>query len=425
LAAWFVSHPLPGLPSQSPNPTAHTGTQPPDTQAVVPLAFVHPTRHAPQFEVVASEVSQPLTALPSQLPNPASHAGAHVPAMQEVVPCAFRHSVPQAPQLPGSCCVFASHPFEASPSQLLNPALHDGMQAAETHCVVPLALVHALPHTPQFAVVLSEASHPLATEPSQLPNPALHAIEHSPAAQLGVPLVLLHTVPHAPQWFVLVLVAVSHPFAALPSQLPNPASQETIAQVPVEQLSVAFARLQGMPHAPQLARDLSSASQPFADAPSQLPQPASHAPGWQVPPKHSAAACAKLHALAHAPQWLTLLTRLVSHPLLARPSQLPQPPSHTMEQAPPVHTAEPWAPAHTVPHAPQWLAVVLVSVSQPLAVLPSQLPHPAAQAPNVHVPEPHVAEALGNAQGTPHPPQLVAVVRAVSQPLLGLPSQFP
>ena len=50
----------------------------------------------------------------------------------------------------------------------------------------------------------------------------------------------------------LVFVFVSQPFAALPSQLPQPALHERMAQVPVEQVAIALARAHATPHAPQL-----------------------------------------------------------------------------------------------------------------------------------------------------------------------------
>jgi hypothetical protein len=79
---------------------------------------------------------------------------------------------------------------------------------------------------------------------------------------------------------------------------------------------------------------------------------------------------------------------------------------------------------HVTPQPPQLLELVS-GVSQPLASLPSQLPKPALHVPIAHEPLAHVAVALGREQLTPQPPQLLVVVRGVSQPLLMSPSQFP
>jgi hypothetical protein len=57
--------------------------------------------------------------------------------------------------------------------------------------------------------------------------------------------------PHAEQLLTLVFRLVSHPFEALPSQLPQPAVQE-IEHVPPEQLATPLALLQVCPQPPQL-----------------------------------------------------------------------------------------------------------------------------------------------------------------------------
>ena len=52
-----------------------------------------------------------------------------------------------------------------------------------------------------------------------------------------------------------------------------------------------------------------------------------------------------------------------------------------MTQAPPAHVALAWAREQAVPQAPQCSHEPLrVLVSQPLAALPSQSPHPVSQA---------------------------------------------
>ena len=130
------------------------------------------------------------------------------------------------------------------------------------------------PQMPQLVVVLSGASQPVATLLSQLPNPLVQAIEHAPRLHEGVPLVLLQALPQTPQLPALVCVFVSHPLAAVPSQLPKPVVQDESVHVPVAQDGLAFEKLQGTPHPPQFVKLLSCVSQPLPELPSQSPKPA-------------------------------------------------------------------------------------------------------------------------------------------------------
>jgi hypothetical protein len=84
------------------------------------------------------------------------------------------------------------------------------------------------------------------------------------------------------------------------------------------------------------------------------------------------------------------------------------------------------APArtHAVPQLPQSV-VVRSDVSHPFATSPSQLAHPASHIVIAHVPLPQSPVAWAGAQGTPHAPQLVAVLTRVSHPLPVIPSQLP
>jgi len=152
-------------------------------------------------------------------------------------------------------------------------------------------------------------------------------------------------------------------------------------------------------------------------------QRGTHAPAEQL----AETAPAAEHAAPHAPQWLALVRRSVSQPLAPLPSQLPKPGAHVGTHAPAAQAvAVVPAAEHAAPHAPQWLALARRSVSQPLGALPSQLPKPSVQA-GVHVPETQpVAEAPAIEHATPQAPQLLALVRTlVSQPLAALPSQSP
>jgi hypothetical protein len=88
------------------------------------------------------------------------------------------------------------------------------------------------------------------------------ATVHAPAAQPAVPLVVVQALPHAPQWLGSVVSARSQPLASLASQLPKPVLQLPILQLPVEHVGVAFVREQVVPQAPQCASVSSFCSQP-------------------------------------------------------------------------------------------------------------------------------------------------------------------
>lgn len=64
-------------------------------------------------------------------------------------------------------------------------------------------------------------------------------------------------------------------------------------------------------------------------------------------------------------------------------------------------------------------------VSQPLVGLLSQFPKFALHAPSVQVPVAQDSAAFARLQGTPQAPQSVSVLRGSSQPFALFPSQFP
>jgi hypothetical protein len=166
----FVSQPLIGFPSQLPVPPLHVGEQLPPVQTVLPFGLVQSVPQAPQCaSVVERLVSQPLLRLASQLPKPSEHSGVHTPETHEVVPFGFVQPVPHAPQFDRLVSRFVSQPLLGLLSQLANPVLHEGVQAPAVHVVGPLAFEQALPHAPQLDVVVSAVSHPFARLPSQLP----------------------------------------------------------------------------------------------------------------------------------------------------------------------------------------------------------------------------------------------------------------
>jgi len=222
----------------------------------------------------------------------------------------------------------------------------------------------------------------------------------------------------------LVAVSTSHPLLERPSQLANPLLHDPIVQLPVVQLADALGTLQGFPHVPQFARELSCCSHPSVAAPLQLPQPPSHAPSWQAPPKHWAEPCAKPQTVVQVPQCWRSAPRSVSHPFDASLSQLPHPGLQAMAHVPALQVAVPWAAPHALAHAPQWLAFVLVFVSHPLPVLPSQFPQPAAQTWMAQEPVEQVTVAFARLQVAPHVPQFAVVVMLVSHPFFWSASQL-
>ena len=93
---------------------------------------------------------------------------------------------------------------------------------------------------------------------------------------------------------------------------------------------------------------------------------------WQVRPAPQ--------VTPQAPQLPSTL-RVTSQPSALDPLQLPKPGWQVMPQPPPTQTATEFCGVtQTLPQVPQWVAVVLVLVSQPLAAIPSQLPKPMLQA---------------------------------------------
>lgn len=106
--------------------------------------------------------------------------------------------------------------------------------------------------------------------------------------------------------------------------------------------------------------------------------------------------------------------------------QLPYPSTQLDEQMPPPQTRDAtfWVP-HGLVQLPQWAASVVRLISQPFEAVPSQSPNPELHPATAHVPVAHVAVAFGRLQGIPQAPQFVSVARSVSHPLTMLLSQLP
>src|SRR5262245_11230073 len=85
-------------------------------------------------------------------------------------------------------------------------------------------------------------------------------------------------------------------------------------------------------------------------------------------------------ALPHLPQLATEDSTTTSQPFSGSWSQSPRPGSHRRPHSPPAHVAmEPGPEGQTLSQLPQVAAVPAMSVSQPLAMSPSQSPKPSSQ----------------------------------------------
>ena len=101
----------------------------------------------------------------------------------------------------------------------------------DTHVVL---FPHTFPQPPQaFTLLVVAVSHPFATLLSQLPKPAAHWMEQAPFEHDAAPFCELHALPHPPQLATLTAVLISQPFCFMPSQSANVPLHETSSQVPV------------------------------------------------------------------------------------------------------------------------------------------------------------------------------------------------
>jgi hypothetical protein len=175
-----------------------------------------------------------------------------------------------------------------------------------------------------------------------------------------------------------------------------------------------------MPQPPQLFTSDApvAVSQPLVATPSQSPKPAAQPPTTQLLEAHAfTVTLGNAQAVAQLPQCCELTVVLTQLPEQSV-SPVPQVVVHALDE----HT---WPPGQALWHAPQLATSPAVSVSQPLAGLPSQSMNPAAHVPSAHTPAVHEAVALAYSHLMPHPPQLSMSVPfvCVSQPFEAIPSQ--
>jgi hypothetical protein len=139
---------------------------------------------------------------------------------------------------------------------------------------------------------------------------------------------------------------------------------------------------------------------------------------------HAGVPLAELQAIPQPPQCATEVVRFDSQPFESLPSQSPQPMSHaTTEHVPAAQEPVAWAGAHGMPQVPQFCSV-LRSVSQPFAGLPSQLAKNAAQL-GTHAPAMQLVVPLSLTHVLVQLPQVLGTLSGDSQPLAAAPSQLP
>jgi len=143
-----------------------------------------------------------------------------------------------------------------------------------------------------------------------------------------------------------------------------------------------------------------------------------------TPAVHEEVPLVSLQIFVQLPQWSASPLRLTSQPLLASPSQLPNPELQAIPQMPAAHEAVPLLELQTLPQALQFATLVLMSTSQPLAALLSQLPNPEAHA-MAHAPLAQLGVPLALLQAAPQALQLSgSLLTSISHPFEALLSQF-
>lgn len=147
------------------------------------------------------------------------------------------------------------------PSQFKNPLSHDAtVHDIDVHASVAAKRLHALPQVPQLPTVVVGVSHPLLARPSQFAKPPPQVTPHAPAAHVAVPFAPLHTAHVAPHRAGSVFTSVaSQPSAALPLQSAVPVGQPTMRtpHTPaVHDAVVPVGAGHTRPHDPQFAGSL-------------------------------------------------------------------------------------------------------------------------------------------------------------------------
>jgi hypothetical protein len=217
-----------------------------------------------------------------------------------------------------------------------------------------------------------------------------------------------------------VLAGNSQPFAALASQLLKPELHVPRPQEPSAHVELAWAKEHTWLQVPQLLMSVSvCVSQPFTALLSQLPKPELHT-GWHALDEQLVVPWLFVQVVPQFPQFEALFVVFVSQPLFAFPSQLLKPALQAGTHAPAVQGFVPFTAWQVVPHVPQFDVLVFVFVSQPLVTLLSQLPNPLLQTIE-HVDDAHDGVPFVPLHAAPQLPQFaVLVLRLASHPLFAL-----
>lgn len=402
---------------QSAKPLEHTATwHVAPAHFDVPFAAKHAFPHPPQlFASVDEFTSHPFVLVPSQSARGLRHADTpHTPSVQLGVPPVVVHACPHPPQLSTFFVVSTSHPFDCTPSQSENPALHVIEQAPSAHAAVALFAEHAALHAEQFAGSASTfASHPSFGSPLQSAHPALQlATAHTPFEHSPFPFAGAQIAPHAPQLAGSRFLFASHPSAGSPLQSPRGARHVSIPHTPALHLAAALVNEHTFPHAPQFAASPSLfTSQPSAGKRLQSSKPAvqlaiRHAPSTQL-----SLAFSRSHTNPQPPQLAAFVWMFVSHPFVGSPSQSANPALHgPSSHFPALHPGSAFgSAAHAVPHVWQFAGSFSSSASHPSLLFLLQSANPGLQLPNSHAPATHAATLPGIAHAFPHAPQCAGV----------------
>jgi hypothetical protein len=149
---------------------------------------------------------------------------------------------------------------------------------------------HWVPQVPQ----LDRSVWVFTQLPLQLLWPVWHCTVHTPAEQTSPE---AHWRPQAPQLLRSLWSAASQPLLALLSQLAKFVAHAPSAQVPLAQVAAALAKKQGRPQPPQcVVLVVVLVSQPLTASPSQLPKPVLQVPRRHTPPVHDTAPLARVQA---------------------------------------------------------------------------------------------------------------------------------
>jgi hypothetical protein len=133
------------------------------------------------------------------------------------------------------------------------------------------------------------------------------------------------------------------------------------------------------------------------------------------------------HTLPQAPQFVAEVRRSISQPSEATPLQLAKPDKQVMPHVDDAQVRVAFARVgQALPHAPQWSTALRVSISQPSVAMPLQSPKPVLQR-NPHALAVQVAVAFARpGQALPQAPQCEREVRvSTSHPSVATPLQLP